>query len=155
MNSHRNLFCFISLSTDDSDLVYWAAGLLHQFAIQDLHKAEICKTPNIIKSLQNALCSSEAILQRLILRVLSFLCVGNQPFRTNVLASSSLLARLPVCLASGDNDIVHWAVVLLHDLILSEGLFFVCNLLYVNHVQRKLSTCIFNITYKSSVLPDL
>lgn len=111
----------VSLRADDSDLVYWAAGLLHQFAIQDLHKAEICKTPNIIKSLQNALCSSEAILQRLILRVLSFLCVGNQPFRTNVLASSSLLARLPVCLASGDNDIVHWAVVLLHDLILSEG----------------------------------
>lgn len=111
------------LCTDDSDLVYWAAGLLHQFAIQDLHKAEICAIPNIIKALQNVLCSSEAILQRLILRVLSFLCVGNQPFRTKVLACSSLLARLPVCLASGDNDIVHWAVVLLHDLILSEGLF--------------------------------
>ncbi|XP_067026328.1 uncharacterized protein [Acropora muricata] len=111
----------VSLRADDSDLVYWAAGLLHQFAIQDLHKAEICAIPNIIKALQNVLCSSEAILQRLILRVLSFLCVGNQPFRTKVLACSSLLARLPVCLASGDNDIVHWAVVLLHDLILSEG----------------------------------
>ena len=102
--------------------MYWAAGLLHQFAIQDLHKAEICATPNIIKSLQSVLCLSEAILQRLILRVLSFLCVGNQSFRTNVLHCSSLVARLPVCLASGDNDIVHWAVVLLHDLILSEGL---------------------------------
>ena len=112
------------MCADDSDLVYWAAGLLHQFAIQDLHKAEICATPNIIKSLQNVLCSSEAILQRLILRVLSFLCVGNQSFRTNVRACSSLLARMPVCLASGDNDIVHWAVVLLHDLILSEGLCF-------------------------------
>ena len=103
--------------------MYWAAGLLHQFAIQDLHKTEICAIPNIIKSLQSVLCSSEAILQRLILRVLSFLCVGNHSFRTNVLHCSSLVARLPVCLASGDNDIVHWAVVLLHDLILSEGLY--------------------------------
>ena len=77
---------------------------------------------DIIKSLQSVLCSSEAILQRLILRVLSFLCIGNQSFRSNVLHCSSLVARLPVCLASGDNDIVHWAVVLLHDLILSEGL---------------------------------
>ena len=40
-----------------------------------------------------------------------------------MLHCSSLVARLPVCLASGDNDIVHWAVVLLHDLILSEGLY--------------------------------
>ena len=108
---------------DDSDLVYWAAGLLHQFAIQDLHKTQICAIPNIIKSLQNVLCSSEAILQRLILRVVSFLCVGNQSFRSSILHCSSLVARLPICLASGDSDIVHWAVVLLHDLLLSEGLF--------------------------------
>ena len=39
-----------------------------------------------------------------------------------MLHCSSLVARLPVCLASGDNDIVHWSVVLLHDLVLSEGL---------------------------------
>ena len=38
-----------------------------------------------------------------------------------MLHCSSLVARLPVCLASGDTDIVHWSVVLLHDLVLSEG----------------------------------
>ena len=116
-------FSWIDLNfcIDDGDLVYWAAGLLHQFAIQDLYKAEICATPNIVKSLQNVLCSSEATLQRLILRLLSFLCVGSKSFRNSVLHCSSLVARLPVCLASGDTDIVHWSVVLLHDLVLSEG----------------------------------
>ena len=38
-----------------------------------------------------------------------------------MLHCNSLVGRLPVCLASGDTDIVHWSVVLLHDLVLSEG----------------------------------
>lgn len=78
--------------------------------------------PNIVKLLQAVLSTSEAILQRIVLRVISFLCVGNQEFRNKVVQCNSLLARLTVCFASGDHDVVHWAVVLLHDLLLSSGM---------------------------------
>ena len=102
--------------------MYWAAALIHEFAIKDLYKPRICATPNIIKSLQVVLSASESILQRIVLRIISFLCVGNQSFRSTVLHCASLVARLPVCFASGDKDVVHWAVVLLHDLLLSAGI---------------------------------
>ena len=108
-------------SIDDHDLVYWAAALLHEFAVKGVQKPRICEVPNIIKSLQTVLLTSEALLQRIILRIISFLCHGNTNFSTSLLQCTSLLARLPICFASGDSDVIHWSVVVLHDILLSSG----------------------------------
>ncbi|XP_032239903.1 uncharacterized protein LOC5514394 isoform X2 [Nematostella vectensis] len=109
------------LKSDDSDLIYWAGALIHEYSVKDQFKSQICEIPNVVRLFLGVLSTSEAILQRIILRVLSFLCVGNNDFRSSVLDCKGLLSRLPVCMASGDKDVVHWAVVLLHDLLLSTG----------------------------------
>lgn len=110
--------------TDDHDLVYWAAALLHEYAVKGVQKPRICETPIIVKSLQNVLLTSESLLQRIILRIISFLCHGNMSFSTALLQCSSLIARLPICFASGDNDVVHWSVVVLHDILMSSGVLY-------------------------------
>lgn len=102
--------------------MYWATALIHEYTVKDLYRGQICAIPNIIKILQGVLSTSEAILQRIVLRVISFLCLGDQEFRNKVLSCNSILTKLTVCFASGDPDVVHWAVVLLHDLLLSSGM---------------------------------
>ena len=37
-------------------------------------------------------------------------------FKSEVLDNAPLMEHLPVCLASGEADVVHWGLVLLHDL---------------------------------------
>ena len=106
---------YISFS-DNSELIYWAVGLIHEFAINNVAVEEICNIPILMKSLHSVLVSSEATQQRLILRVLRYLSSSSQEFRLSVLHYKQLLARLPVCLASGDEDLVTSSLILIHDI---------------------------------------
>lgn len=105
--------CFKS---DNRELVYWAVGLIHEFAINNVAIEEICSVPILLKSLYSVLVSSEAAVQRLVLRVLRYLSESSEEFKLAVIHYKQLLARLPICLASGDEDLVSWSLFLIHDI---------------------------------------
>ena len=104
------------LKSDDSDLVYWSTALIHEFLLKDLHRGVISKIPNIVKTLFHILISSESGLQRLVLRIYCFLSINDDYFKNKLLNFPPLLKRMSVCLASGNNDLVYWALLLVHDL---------------------------------------
>lgn len=107
---------YFSLFSENHELVYWAVGLLHEFVTLDIALPEICAVPILLRSLHNVLISSEASIQRLVLRVLRFLCENSEDFKAKTIHSKQLLARLPICLASGDNDVASWSLYLIHDI---------------------------------------
>ena len=97
--------------------------MLHEFVALDVAIPEIYSAPILLKSLCSVLISSEASIQRLVLRVLRFLCESSEDFRNKTIHSKQLLARLPVCLASGDPDVTSWSLYLTHDIAKSGKLF--------------------------------
>ncbi|XP_033109780.1 uncharacterized protein LOC117111027 isoform X2 [Anneissia japonica] len=105
------------LKSDDAELVYWAAALIHEFSVADVLRNEICQIPFLIESLQKALqTGGEAPLQRLILRVICFLALHNDHFKLSLINQKGLIERIPVCLASGEKEVIHWSLVLVHDI---------------------------------------
>ena len=77
---------------------------------------EICGVPILLKSLYSVLVSNDASVQRLVFRVLRYLSDSSEEFKMTVIHYKQLLARLPVCLASGDEDLVSWSLFLVHDI---------------------------------------
>ncbi|XP_072025162.1 uncharacterized protein [Amphiura filiformis] len=106
----------VSCKSDDGELAYWAIALLHEFAIHSNTKHYLYTMPFLLGNLQKALKSNPAQVQRLILRIISFMALHHDKFKSEVLDNSQLMEHLPVCLASGEPDIVHWGLVLVHDL---------------------------------------
>ena len=106
-------FLFIS---DNHELVYWAVGLLHEFVTFNIALPEICAVPVLLRYLCNVLTSSEATIQRLVLRVLRHLCECSEDFLIKTMHNKYLLARLPICLSSGDPDVRSWSLYLIHDI---------------------------------------
>ena len=127
INSH--LYCrqqanyfFFPFYSESSEVVYWAVGLIHEFVVNNIAMEEICSVPILLKSLYRVLVSSEANLQRLVLRILRYLSEYSEKFKTSVIHHKQLLARLPICLASGDEDLVSWSPFLIHE-IAKTGLY--------------------------------
>ena len=106
----------ISLSVENNELVYWAVGLIHEFSVNNVALEEICGVPILLKSLYSVLVSNDASVQRLVFRVLRYLSDSSEEFKMSVIHHKQLLARLPVCLASGDEDLVSWSLFLVHDI---------------------------------------
>lgn len=105
----------INLKADDPELVYWSLGLIHELALKEIGKDKIRKAPQILKCLKNVLKSSEAHTQKIVLRTLGFLATQAPEFKDR-LPDSGICQRLIVCLTSGDLELAHWAIVLLHDI---------------------------------------
>lgn len=101
---------------ENRELIYWAVGLLHEFVALNVGLSEICAIPILLKYLHRVLISSEASTQRLVLRVLRFLCESSEDFKAKIVHNKRLLARLPTCLASGDHDVTSWSLYLVHDI---------------------------------------
>lgn len=112
----------VSTKSDDVEVSFWSVALLHEFAVHNVYRKELCLLPYLIKNLQSTLMASEAGVQRLILRVLAFLALRNDSFKSDLLQNKPLIGHLPTCLASGNKDVVHWALVLVHDLAMKGRL---------------------------------
>jgi hypothetical protein len=110
------LTSYFPLFSENRELIYWAVGLLHEFVALDIALPEICAVPILLRSLYSVLISSEANIQRLVLRVLRFLCESSDDFKAKTVHNKHLLARLPICLASGDRDVTSWSLYLIHDI---------------------------------------
>ncbi|XP_013412494.1 uncharacterized protein LOC106175169 [Lingula anatina] len=109
----------VCLKSEDPECTYWAVALLHEFAINDVCKGRIIEVYGLLRALSQTLVDSEANQQRLLLRLLCFLAVENETFKNDILQCNDIVSRLPVFYASGDKDVVHWALVLTHDLAMT------------------------------------
>ncbi|XP_030841407.1 uncharacterized protein LOC591592 isoform X2 [Strongylocentrotus purpuratus] len=106
----------VSTKSDDVEVSFWSVALLHEFAVHNVCRKELCELPCLVTNLQATLMASEAAVQRLILRIFAFLALRNDPFARELMKNKALISHLPTCLASGNKDVVHWALVLVHDL---------------------------------------
>nr|XP_054765634.1 uncharacterized protein LOC129272528 [Lytechinus pictus] len=106
----------VSTKSEDVEVSFWSVALLHEFAVHNVCRKELCELPCLIMNLQVTLMASEAAVQRLILRIFAFLALRNDLFARELIKNKALIGHLPTCLASGNKDVVHWALVLVHDL---------------------------------------
>ena len=102
--------------------MYWAVGLLHEFVTFNIALPEICAVPILLRYLCSVLISSEADIQKVVLRTLHFLCERSEDFLRKTTHNKQLLARLPICLVSGDRDVTSWSMYLIHDIAKSGKL---------------------------------
>jgi len=105
----------VALKAEDEELVYYALGVLHEIAVRHVASEAIKAMPRLIATLQNVLTASDASTQKIVLRTIGFLAIKDVEFKVELLAKG-MISRLVVCLGSGEEDVSHWAVVLLHDI---------------------------------------
>ena len=107
------------LKSDDGEVIFWSTALLQEFCSKDVHRNAISKMPGLLKTLYSVLTGSEAGIQRIIIRIYNFLCIGDSEFQEKIINFQPLMKRISICLASGNPDLVYWTIQLTHDLAMS------------------------------------
>lgn len=64
-------------TTEDFELVYWALGLMHEFAIKGVALDEFKETRGLCRSINVLLAADESYVSRIVLRTLKFLILGD------------------------------------------------------------------------------
>ncbi|GJJ75833.1 hypothetical protein EMPS_08191 [Entomortierella parvispora] len=105
------------IRSDDFELVYWAIGLMHEFAIKGVALDEFKETRGLCRSINVLLAADEAYISRVLLRTLKFMMLQDVSFQLQAL-SAGVGMRLPKCLASKDDDVKYWALSLAHEFVL-------------------------------------
>jgi len=76
-----NIITLISscLKNEDTELVYWTIGLIHEFAVKDIARNEISNIKGLLKIMLSHLNNDEASIPRVLIRTLKCLgvCNGN------------------------------------------------------------------------------
>lgn len=101
---------------EEENIVQWSGIIIHHFCCFDIDVRNLSKIPGIVKILLSVLNSNEATIQKTVLRIINYLCISSNLFQKNLLNEKPLLKRLSVCLASGNKEVVHGSLMLLHDL---------------------------------------
>jgi len=68
---------YIIFITEDTELVYWTIGLIHEFAVKDIARNEISNIKGLLKIMLSHLNNDEASIPRVLIRTLKCLGVGN------------------------------------------------------------------------------
>jgi hypothetical protein len=112
-----NIITLISscLKNEDTELVYWTIGLIHEFAVKDIARNEISNIKGLLKIMLNHLNNDEASIPRVLIRTLKCLGVCNEPFQREMI-KQGIVEKLISCLNSNDEDVQCWSILLLHDL---------------------------------------
>ncbi|KAG0297716.1 hypothetical protein BGZ98_000460, partial [Dissophora globulifera] len=105
------------IRSDDFELVYWALGLMHEFAIKGEALEEFKLTRGLCLSINVLLAADEAYISRIVLRTLKFLMLQDGVFQLQAL-SAGIGLRLAKCLASKDDDVKYWALSVAHEFVL-------------------------------------
>ncbi|EDV22738.1 uncharacterized protein TRIADDRAFT_58620 [Trichoplax adhaerens] len=117
IGQHKVYYTAIMYFTaDDEEARYWAATLIHEFVCNDIYRKEISCIPTLMKSCRHALSKSDSGIQKIILKICSFLVMKDDQFYKKILECKGFLNRLPICLASSDYEVAHWTLALVHDL---------------------------------------
>ncbi|ORX41985.1 ARM repeat-containing protein [Piromyces finnis] len=112
-----NIITLISscLKNEDTELVYWTIGLIHEFAVKDIARNEISNIKGLLKIMLSHLNNDEASIPRVLIRTLKCLGVGNEQFQREMI-KQGIVEKLISCLNSNDEDVQCWTILLLHDL---------------------------------------
>ncbi|ORY18099.1 ARM repeat-containing protein [Neocallimastix californiae] len=112
-----NIITLISscLKNEDTELVYWTIGLIHEFAVKDIARNEISNIKGLLKIMLSHLNNDEASIPRVLIRTLKCLGVCNEPFQKEMI-KQGIIEKLISCLNSNDEDVQCWSILLLHDL---------------------------------------
>ncbi|KAF9940329.1 40s ribosomal protein L44e [Modicella reniformis] len=105
------------IRSDDFELVYWALGLMHEFAIKGVALDEFKETRGLCRSVNVLLAADESYVSRIVLRTLKFLMLHDASFQLQAL-NSGIGLRLAKCLASKDDDVKYWALSVAHEFVI-------------------------------------
>ncbi|KAF9430130.1 hypothetical protein BGZ76_000954 [Entomortierella beljakovae] len=105
------------IRSDDFELVYWALGLMHEFAIKGVALEDFKETRGLCRSINVLLAADEAYISRIVLRTLKFMMLQDDPFQLQAL-NAGIGLRLAKCLASKDDDVKYWALSVAHEFVL-------------------------------------
>ncbi|CAG8496149.1 10015_t:CDS:10 [Paraglomus brasilianum] len=110
-----------SISTEDTELLYWALGLMHEFVVKvrnlsDIGQKEFREMRNLLRFMSTLLGIEEPYISRIMLRALKFLGNGDDVYQKKMI-SEGILNKVIYCMKSTDDDVVYWSLVVLQDLV--------------------------------------
>ncbi|KAG0339341.1 hypothetical protein BG004_006861 [Podila humilis] len=105
------------IRSDDFELVYWAVGLMHEFAIKGVALGQFKEVRGLCRSINVLLAADDSHIARIILRTLKYLILDDAEFQLLALEAGIGL-RLAKCLAAKDDDVKYWALSVAHELVL-------------------------------------
>ncbi|KAI8091717.1 hypothetical protein BDF21DRAFT_410072 [Thamnidium elegans] len=101
------------LRGDDVELIYWAAGLMHEFVLKDVAADKFRKIKGIHVILAGLLSAEEMYISRVILRTIKFMVYGQDKFRHEMIRSG-MVKKIMHCLSLDDEDVRYWAILCIH-----------------------------------------
>ncbi|KAM3582119.1 hypothetical protein VKS41_005548 [Umbelopsis sp. WA50703] len=104
----------VCLRSDDVELIYWAAGLMHEFVLKDVAAAEFRQIKGVQSILLALLSADEMYISRVVLRTIKFMAHGQDNFRLEMVRTG-LITKIMHCLVSEDDDVKYWAVLCTHE----------------------------------------
>ncbi|KAF9170064.1 hypothetical protein BGX20_009471, partial [Mortierella sp. AD010] len=104
------------IRSEDFELVYWALGLMHEFAIKRVALNDFKETRGLCRSINVLLAADEDYISRMVLRTLKFMMLEDGTFQLQAL-NAGIGLRLAKCLASKDDDVKYWALSVAHEFV--------------------------------------
>jgi hypothetical protein len=101
------------LRGDDVELIYWAAGLMHEFVVKDIAADKFREIKGINTILAGLLSAEETYISRVILRALKFMAAGPEAYRQEMVRSG-IVKKIMHCLSLDDEDVKYWAALCIH-----------------------------------------
>ncbi|KAI8371916.1 hypothetical protein BD560DRAFT_395831 [Blakeslea trispora] len=101
------------LRGDDVELIYWAAGLMHEFVLKDVAADRFRRIKGIHTILAGLLSAEEMYISRVILRTIKFMAFGQDNFRSEMVRSG-IVKKIMHCLSLDDEDVRYWTILCLH-----------------------------------------
>ncbi|ORX61318.1 hypothetical protein DM01DRAFT_1280621 [Hesseltinella vesiculosa] len=103
----------VCLRADDIELIYWAAGLMHEFVLKDVATDQFRAIKDIHNILAGLLSAEEMYISRVVLRTIKFMVYGQDAFRQNMV-ESNIMKKIMQCLNLEDDDVRYWATLCIH-----------------------------------------
>lgn len=101
------------LRGDDVELIYWAAGLMHEFVLKDVAADKFREIKGIHTILAGLLSAEEMYISRVILRTIKFMAYDQDKFR-HEMVRSGMVKKIMHCLSLDDEDVRYWAILCIH-----------------------------------------
>lgn len=101
------------LRGEDVELIYWAAGLMHEFVLKDVAADKFREIKGIHVILAGLLSAEEMYISRVILRTIKFMAYGQDKFR-HEMVKSGMVKKIMHCLSLDDEDVRYWAILCIH-----------------------------------------
>ncbi|KAF7728688.1 hypothetical protein EC973_005725 [Apophysomyces ossiformis] len=103
----------ICLRGDDVELIYWAAGLMHEFVLKDVAADKFREIKGVHSILASLLSADEMYIARVVLRTVKFMAYGQETFRQDMV-HTGMVKKIMHCLTLDDDDVRYWATLCIH-----------------------------------------